>query len=204
MPAILLWLSLALQRHTYFQDFRRAGKCAMIKFVMAIETCWSLKLHQMWQVMFAFLLPPTQSTSNMRPSGHYREVGRDVDIQVSKPTPSHHTSSFPSSHSPRLPWQGGFVTPRNPPPPLNVWMQPETELSCSVSGFLVPTLLPASRLQTCCPVNTVSCYEQPHRYPPPPSTTAWHSQPRTKHGSLVSNFWPQPLPLPCDCERAAL
>ena len=57
--------------YNYFHDFRSFLKYATIQIEIVIENGRSLKLRQTWLNMFAFMLPPTQSTPNARPLGHY-------------------------------------------------------------------------------------------------------------------------------------
>jgi hypothetical protein len=55
-----------------FYKFKRPVKYATIKFATVIENGQPLKLCQMQQVVvFAFVLPDTQSAPNLRPSSHY-------------------------------------------------------------------------------------------------------------------------------------
>src|SRR5882762_9401426 len=102
-------------------------------------------------IVFAFISCPSRSTANARPFGHHLTYlwvsGKEVvGSQISKITPSHHTSSLPSPYPRRLLWQGGLLPHRTPPPPLNTSIQPETEPSWPVSNFEAPTPLPHSHL----------------------------------------------------------
>jgi hypothetical protein len=55
--------------YKYLHEFRSSAESAMIEIAIAIKNGRSLKLSQV--VTFAFALPPTRSTPNARPLGHY-------------------------------------------------------------------------------------------------------------------------------------
>ena len=96
---------------------------------------------------------------------------------------------------PRLPRQGGPVSPHHPPSPLGARTQPQTEPRQLVWGFLVQTPASLAFREPAAPTPSPPRRRRPtispHRSPSPFPTAC----PKPSPSSSVSGFWPQP-PLP--------
>ena len=96
---------------------------------------------------------------------------------------------------PRLPWQGGPVSPHHPPSPLGARTQPQTEPRQLVWGFLAQTPASLAFREPAAPTPSPPRRRRPtispHRSPSPFPTAC----PKPSPSSSVSGFWPQP-PLP--------
>ena len=96
---------------------------------------------------------------------------------------------------PRLPRQGGPVSPHHPPSPLGARTQPQTEPRQLVWGFLAQTPASLTFREPAAPTPSPPRRRRPtispHRSPSPFPTAC----PKPSPSSSVSGFWPQP-PLP--------